>query len=611
MSKRVSLKFTMVITAIFVLVLSGLVSACGGTPSATRMAFIDYSCNSSSVDVNQPVLLFISMWELTLETDENGEPIYIRSTDNITPGFSWAYQWVGEGETGFPVSAGEVNWNLSSTPNEKGAYFSANTTLQWDRAGEVIVRLQQPESLVPPILFTVWYEGGDPCTITIVDPPDPPDPPDNGDNIQVTTDNADLITVDSAMLHGSVGDLGSVSQVEVFIEVGENSGGPYNNQTELQNMDKSGSYTSTISGLEPGKTYCYRTRVKIPGIGVVYGEEKCFTTASPDSPDIPIGTKNYYMALSPDKSTLYVGDYGPVLDGELGHVWVIDTANNEVIGEIEGLGDGFPYQIVFTPDGTKAYLAVTKKAGSTLTDGANRIVVIDTSSHQVVGSINIEGAQDYGPVTVAMHPDGDHVYTTHHGLKRIDAIDTTSDTVVSSVPGVGSVPMGIAITPDKTRLWVVNSVGNTLSVINIESSQMQIIQASIPHGLDPSGGHAFITITPDGKRAYVTNQGDSRIAVVNIDPSSGDDYLRVEYVNTTADVLNQVAISPDGKRALVGNTTDSVLIIDIDPTSDSYNKQIGSIYMGYSTVGVVYAGLPDALAYVAGAENVGVIKELP
>ena len=69
------------------------------------------------------------------------------------------------------------------------------------------------------------------------------------------------------------------------------------------------------------------------------------------------------VGLSPDKSTLYVGDYGPVLEGELGHVWVINTAENEVIGEIEGLGDGFPYQIVFTPDGSKAYLAVTKRSG--------------------------------------------------------------------------------------------------------------------------------------------------------------------------------------------------------------------------------------------------------
>src|SRR5262244_2845507 len=54
-------------------------------------------------------------------------------------------------------------------------------------------------------------------------------------------------------------------------------------------------------------------------------------------------------------------------------------------------------------------------------------------------------------------------YVTNSASNTVSVIDTATNTVVATVP-VGSVPLGVAITPDGTRAYVANPGSGTVSV---------------------------------------------------------------------------------------------------------------------------------------------------
>ena len=57
-------------------------------------------------------------------------------------------------------------------------------------------------------------------------------------------------------------------------------------------------------------------------------------------------------------------------------------------------------------------------------------------------------------------------YVANGGSNTVSVIDTATKTVVATV-GVGSVPDGIAVTPDGTHVYVANSSSDTVSVIPV------------------------------------------------------------------------------------------------------------------------------------------------
>ena len=99
----------------------------------------------------------------------------------------------------------------------------------------------------------------------------------------VTTDDATLITANSARLNGDLTRLGTAGSVTVSVEWGVTLGGPYPNETTGQTMTRTGTFYSDLGGLSPSTTYYYRA--KAVGHGTSYGEEKSFSTLPP-SPSV-------------------------------------------------------------------------------------------------------------------------------------------------------------------------------------------------------------------------------------------------------------------------------------------------------------------------------------
>jgi YVTN family beta-propeller protein len=93
-------------------------------------------------------------------------------------------------------------------------------------------------------------------------------------------------------------------------------------------------------------------------------------------------------------------------------------------------------------------------------------------------------------------------YVANKGSNTVSVIDTAANppAVVTPVP-VGTIPVGVAVTPDGTHVYVANLGSNTVSVIDTASNA---VVATVQVESAPNA----VAITPDGTHAYVTNNGN-------------------------------------------------------------------------------------------------------
>jgi YVTN family beta-propeller protein len=115
--------------------------------------------------------------------------------------------------------------------------------------------------------------------------------------------------------------------------------------------------------------------------------------------------------------------------------------------------------------------------------------VIDTATNTVTATISV-GEE---PIGVAVSPDGSRVYVTNQaGFSTASVIDTATNTVTATIP-VGMEASGVAITPDGSKVYVVNTRDNTVSVI---ATATNTVTATIPVGLNPVAFGVFIQPAP-------------------------------------------------------------------------------------------------------------------
>ncbi len=151
-------------------------------------------------------------------------------------------------------------------------------------------------------------------------------------------------------------------------------------------------------------------------------------------------------------------------------------------------------------------------------------------------------------------------YVTNGGsdtVSVIDLVNLRSDRVVQ----VGQQPTGVAASPTRNEVYVVNSGrGNSngsLSVLNTESNHLA---ATIPVRRQPY----FVSISSDGKRAYVANSGSNNISVIDLDRR------REIAVVGAGEQPGLAVISPDSHSLLVTNRTSgsvSIYAVSDDATS--------------------------------------------
>ncbi|MEV6766916.1 protein kinase [Streptomyces sp. NPDC051105] len=114
---------------------------------------------------------------------------------------------------------------------------------------------------------------------------------------------------------------------------------------------------------------------------------------------------------------------------------------------------------------------------------------------------------------------------------------------------VGEGPEGVAVSPDGLRLYVTNTAGNSVSVINTATNQAE--GAPIPAN-HPEG----VAVSPDGQQAYVAQPG----GVSTIDTITNHTVGKTLPANG---LLMGLTVSPDGQQAYVAaETSASMWVID-------------------------------------------------
>jgi YVTN family beta-propeller protein len=146
---------------------------------------------------------------------------------------------------------------------------------------------------------------------------------------------------------------------------------------------------------------------------------------------IEVGEEPEGIALSPDGETLWVSARGS------DKAFALDPQSLKIRGEV-ATGD-FPLRIVVRPQGD---YAVT----SDLADGG--LTVIDTSTLEAVRRIAVssrEEAEDRFQVTILFSPDGSRVYVAETRANTVAEIDFATGKVLRRLPGSGGGD-GMAIT---------------------------------------------------------------------------------------------------------------------------------------------------------------------
>ena len=129
------------------------------------------------------------------------------------------------------------------------------------------------------------------------------------------------------------------------------------------------------------------------------------------------------------------------------------------------------------------------------------------------------------------------------------------------------------------RIYVTNSAGNTVDVIDSSTNQVvQVIRGiELPHG---------VTFSPDGKRVYISNEAESIVDVV--DRESAKILKKVALSGHP----NNLTIAKDGGRVLVGIREDPGSVDVIDTKSLERTKSIsvdGSVHNIFVTPDGKYA----------------------
>ncbi len=243
---------------------------------------------------------------------------------------------------------------------------------------------------------------------------------------------------------------------------------------------------------------------------------------------LPVLREVHHLALTPDRSTLLVGDSGG------NEMLFLDPATAE-IKRRERFSN--PYHFGFTPDGTKLVVTSLRRDHVDIYDWAAAGQTLTLRHRLKVGDM---------PSHVAFTPDSRTAFVTLQGVNRLIAIDTDTGAVRWEVR-VGRAPAGV--TWHRGQLLVGNMGEDNISVVDPATG------ATVRRITTRRGAHTIFP-APDGRVLYATSRVDSGIQL--IDP----DTLEVRASWVVPGGPDCLDFGPDGKIWATLRWVKRVAVID-------------------------------------------------
>lgn len=214
---------------------------------------------------------------------------------------------------------------------------------------------------------------------------------------------------------------------------------------------------------------------------------------------------------------------------------------------------GRPAGIVGTPDGLRMLIAYSQG-----------IAVVDKKSRTVVDRIPLPGGSV--PYGIAVTPDGKTAYVTSfvRSSAELYVVDLASKRVITSFIS-GAFAARVTMKPDGTQAWFTSLFDDSVTVIDVLSNTLGVRIAGIVNAWD-------IRFNPTGTRAYVSGPVGSGDVVSVIDTST---YTVIAKVPVGANPRTLI-VTPSGRHVFVANYgADSIMQIDT-----ATNKVVRTIVVG-------------------------------
>jgi len=251
-----------------------------------------------------------------------------------------------------------------------------------------------------------------------------------------------------------------------------------------------------------------------------------------------VGRTPHHVAPAYDFSLLYVN----VMDSS--YLTVIDPRTGRPIGTLPA---AVPYNLYFTPDGTKAVVAAER---------FNRLDFHDISTWAVIARVPIPGSGvdhmdfsadgsyllvscEFGgqvvkvgtnppqvlgvyrggrlPIDVKLNPEGTHFFVADQGRHGVIVIEPESMTEVAFIP-TGRGAHGMAIARDTRALYVTNRLAGTLSVIDMAAF-------GVAQTWNIGGSPDMVQVSPDGQQIWISARNHG--FVYAIDSNNGAVIARI------------------------------------------------------------------------------------
>ncbi len=211
-------------------------------------------------------------------------------------------------------------------------------------------------------------------------------------------------------------------------------------------------------------------------------------------------------------------------------------------------------------------LVVNHSVSGAIADSLSKVTFSGTT---INGTTTISLPSGSGPTFVAVAPSDTTAYVTLPNyfdpvqgaiVPSVGVVITTSNSFFTTIP-VGNNPVAMAVTPDKSKLYVVNQDDNSISAFNtIDRSPRPFDATLFPN---PFNVPQWVITRSDSQRVYVLN-GDGSLVTLDTTSSAGTtDKVIAKLANVGAGKymlydghLNRIYVPSDSQVAIVDVSQD-------------------------------------------------------